>query len=392
LEQTNDLLDILHSALEKPAFDSGYDYHKGFADFQLPLLTQYKQSSQLLALAARVEMRRGNLEGTATHITTLLKLVASQKDERLIISQLVRHAYANEAFGVLWEAMQLPGWTEPQLKQFQDAWGQNHFDQDMATALEMERAMTLDYFRILKSSASARSKAVANAKQSEELMGEGYIRHRNWFIYEHFHMPLWSIAWADQDARLGLDRWTAIIDAERQTRSKSWLKGKPALDAADDWISQMAGVTFGDAPPDLSWYDRYRYAISGNTFSIRGLIVFKTLKIETQKNLALTAIALKRYHLRYGKIPASLPDLKAEFLPELPPDCMIGEPLRYLPNTDGTYLLYSVGTDGKDDGGDAKPTSGKKERYDMWDAPDVVWPWPATPDQISEFEASQSKS
>jgi hypothetical protein len=47
--------------------------------------------------------------------------------------------------------------------------------------------------------------------------------------------------------------------------------------------------------------------------------------------------------------------------------------LHYRLNPDGSYLLYSVGEDGIDDGGDCTPASAPKQ-IDFWTGKDVVWP------------------
>ena len=65
------------------------------------------------------------------------------------------------------------------------------------------------------------------------------------------------------------------------------------------------------------------------------------------RRIVVTAIALERYRLRHKEYPARLSDLTPEFLSKLPIDFMDGKPLRYRPKDDGTYLLYSVGEDGK---------------------------------------------
>ncbi|MGH9428298.1 MAG: hypothetical protein ACRD2L_18595, partial [Terriglobia bacterium] len=145
IHKTRELLDTLKMAFQKPAFDTGFDYKKGFADFEMHLFVEVKKAGELLTAAAQLELKRGRLEDAAAYLNALLSLVERQKNERLIISQLVRHLCANLAFGVTWDALQATGWTEPQLKSFQDSWQRNHFDHDMATALEMERAMSLDY-------------------------------------------------------------------------------------------------------------------------------------------------------------------------------------------------------------------------------------------------------
>jgi hypothetical protein len=68
-----------------------------------------------------------------------------------------------------------------------------------------------------------------------------------------------------------------------------------------------------------------------------------------------------------------LDELVPEFISAVPIDPMDIQPLRYKLNADGTFVLYSVGEDGKDDGGDPTPTDSKSPP-DLWNARDAVWP------------------
>ena len=63
---------------------------------------------------------------------------------------------------------------------------------------------------------------------------------------------------------------------------------------------------------------------------------------------------------------------------------MDGKPLRYALNSDGTYVLYSVGDDGKDDGGDASPAAASKSTYWL-QGRDWVWPQPASEAEIKMY-------
>jgi len=58
---------------------------------------------------------------------------------------------------------------------------------------------------------------------------------------------------------------------------------------------------------------------------------------------------------------------------------MDGQPLRYHVEDSGTWRLYSVGLDGKDDGGDAIPAQPWGKYQNVWDGRDAVWPRPASP-------------
>ncbi len=65
---------------------------------------------------------------------------------------------------------------------------------------------------------------------------------------------------------------------------------------------------------------------------------------------ARTAVAVKRYQLKHGKLPDQLSELSPVFLESPPIDPCDGQPLRMLV-TDQTITIYSVGKDQTDDGG-----------------------------------------
>jgi hypothetical protein len=90
--------------------------------------------------------------------------------------------------------------------------------------------------------------------------------------------------------------------------------------------------------------------------------------------MTLAAIAVNRCQLRHGKLPSSLEALVPEFLAAVPYDYMSAKPLCYRLKNDGSYVLYSVGLDGKDDGGDPTPTPGGTPS--LWGGRDAVWPSP----------------
>jgi hypothetical protein len=113
-------------------------------------------------------------------------------------------------------------------------------------------------------------------------------------------------------------------------------------------------------------------------------------ELEMQHELAVAAIALKRHHLRHGAWAPSLVALVPEFLSRVPRDFMDGGELRYRVNANGTWILYSVGENGVDDGGNPQPSSEKSQTKFFGYGLDAVWPQPATPEEVArEEEASQ---
>jgi hypothetical protein len=113
---------------------------------------------------------------------------------------------------------------------------------------------------------------------------------------------------------------------------------------------------------------------------------------ETVRRLTVTAIALKRYHLQHGVYPATLDDLVPAFLSALPADFMDGKPLRYKLRPDGDFLLYSVGEDGVDNGGDPTPVPPAASTINWLAGRDIVWPRVATPAALAEYQQTATNA
>jgi hypothetical protein len=72
---------------------------------------------------------------------------------------------------------------------------------------------------------------------------------------------------------------------------------------------------------------------------------------QTLVNEAFIACGLERYRLAHGQYPETLDALVPQSAAKLPHDIIGGEPLKYHRTADGRFVLYSVGWNGKDDGG-----------------------------------------
>ena len=109
LEPAREILATLESAVRKPAYDDGFDYDKGFVDFQLAPVAQVRRSCQILSLSVLYALKQGNLEAAHKHLMALVMLSAKQTPEPLIICQLIRQACAALAFNATWQALQAGG-------------------------------------------------------------------------------------------------------------------------------------------------------------------------------------------------------------------------------------------------------------------------------------------
>jgi hypothetical protein len=90
-----------------------------------------------------------------------------------------------------------------------------------------------------------------------------------------------------------------------------------------------------------------------------------TAQNQTLANEAFIACGLERCRLARGQYPETLDALVPQFAEKVPHDVIGGQPLKYHRTADGQFVLYSIGWNGKDDGG----VPGKTMAEGDW-----VWP------------------
>jgi hypothetical protein len=136
-------------------------------------------------------------------------------------------------------------------------------------------------------------------------------------------------------------------------------------------------------------------------FSGKGLgLPARASEAEARRRVAITAIALERYRNRHGFYPATLTNLVPEFLKTTPIDFMDGQPLRYRFAAGDHFVLYSVGLDCADNGGEMAQSDAKRTRapfggngppagFGIGLGTDLVWPRPASPAEIEAQKAAE---
>jgi hypothetical protein len=91
----------------------------------------------------------------------------------------------------------------------------------------------------------------------------------------------------------------------------------------------------------------------------------------TRLQVAAVALAVERFRLANNGLPEQLADLVPRFLPEIPADPYDGQPLRYRKLSPG-FVIYSIGTDGLDDGGKERPRTRRGQEEPSYDITFIV--------------------
>ena len=394
-------IELLHQVLERPQLSFQLDYKQG-VKLLLPHLAPLKGATQKLAAAAVCDLHYGDTGAATTNILTMLGLVQRNASEGLLISHLVRIAMTSIAVAPTWELLQATNVTDAQLAAVQSGWEQMNFFKDAEYAFTMERIWMIDAIQKSRASHEAFQETYGlygSMSGSGMPSGGGWSWPPDWD--EIMGRPrlaigetMWRSSWSHADELYSLHSQQIILETLRtmQTNRSQFYK-------ADSDAMTTRLKTLGVNHAQGAFFRMMKIPDLGGAFGDWGFekTVLKSLRIETARRVVVTAIALKRFQLQHGKLPEVLGELAPKFLPTVPIDPYDGKPLRYQPNPDGTYLLYSIGDDGKDDGGDPtnpSASSGSSEYWQSDHARDWVWPQPATDAEIQKYydgQARQSK-
>jgi hypothetical protein len=241
------------------------------------------------------------------------------------------------------------------------------FCEDLSTVIRWERAWVTDMLT------RARTDALAHA----ELAGLPTL-------------PYWDLINTDPRSaavlaghRLVWPTWISYADERRHLElAQSGLAVTKRLIATQSMLAvqnQMNGMT------NASIRHPALFVASRQTITqVLYLMIRKACENDNRVSLAVCAIALERWRNRDGHYPESLGQLVPEFLAELPRDHIDGKAIRYR-RTDSYFVLWSIGLNGVDEGGDDTPIKSKPLSYHSRN--DLVWPRPASPSEVAAYVA-----
>ncbi|MGH7971335.1 MAG: hypothetical protein ACREIC_21670 [Limisphaerales bacterium] len=331
----------------------------------LPNFIAIRSAVQWLSVHAVYEFHEGRIEAGLGDIEALVGLAQVNRDEYTLVAQMIRIAVAGLGLATTWEGLQAPGWTEAQLQRLQSAWQQVDLADALEKGLSGERAMGEDLWSTLRQTNGLRSTSAVFARP---LLGSANTTNSlASFFSENIYFPVYRMTSIDDDELLYLKTMQGSLDALRSLRTgSSW----PMADRAWD-------RTFGPLLEVTRSLERFRFPFS--TIGVPNFL--KAMSIgahaETERQVTVTAIALKRFQLAHAEAPRTLDALTPDYLASAPRDLMSGRTLRYALRPGTSPLLYSVGTDGVDNGGD--PSSAQQGKLGLWDGRDAVWPEAAEP-------------
>jgi hypothetical protein len=383
--------EILAQIIDRPDLQFDLDYHGGVEMF-LTHLSPLETGASRFSAAAVCDLHRGDPFSATTDARVILALVKATRHEPIVLSQLLRISIATIGFNVTWEILHAPGITDQELAALQRDWTDLDFTTPAEKALEMERASTLATINEWRSS----DEKLRQINGPYAAPGWPPATTGTWldgakaFIKDGWtasRLRAGNTAWRYEksypDELQMLEGFQVLITTLREVKTNGSFQ--VALRHKTASLTRLGFKEHYDSENDLeSYFDL-------NTFFRRftpeaAFFIDRILQAEVAQQMAITAISLERYRLRNGQYPADLTALVPDLVPRVPEDPVDGLPLRYRLEGNRSFLLYSIGSDEVDDGGNPAPED--KSKPPFWaNGRDWVWPRPATPEEIAAFYA-----
>jgi hypothetical protein len=312
VNQNENTLALLHQAagIEKGYYDNGLK--NGFANSVRPPLLQIRENAQLLALATILRAEDQQPGAATTLILDSLGLPRSLERDPMLVSQLNRNAVVGLSCSSLELTLNKTSLSDDQLRRLDDAFREAELSNGLKQSLISERCLGISFYNAMKTNSFAGNVSLSDRFESLYYRVR-YYREGDFLFYLDTMENYLAATDAPYPKRLQLvDQLnTSVVNSRESERAFGIL-------LAADW--------------------KGAFLMAARTHS--------------QLVLSETALAVERYRLAHrDQLPPVLQDLVPAYLAAVPADPFDGKPLRYNRLPKG-YLLYSIGEDGVDNGGE----------------------------------------
>jgi hypothetical protein len=377
LEAEAELREVIHQAMARSDFDGGFPYEQGF--FELPGESSVLlMAGEWLQAEAYMGLMGNDAPAVRRALVSLLRLVHHQRRQPLLIGQLIRYRLVRDALGITIQGLHREGFFSlADLGELREAWARFQLLEGFEQALKLERAIAWQHHQILVTNLVRRAEALEWADVGGEFLDlEEPPAWKRW-ARAHVQEPLWPWLWVEHDIAWSLAHWNRRISVARLAQLTSWKDAAFAISALDVQSGSLTGIDM-DGVKGPRWLDRVRCRFSLGGANLVGDYVFfrNAYRSEVARRMAVVALGVHQFQRVNGRWPERLMEVGGVAMHGAEPiDPMDGRPLRYqaLPEGEG-FRLYSVGTDGKDDGGSVESEDEDEPYGTLFDGEDWVWP------------------
>jgi hypothetical protein len=301
----------------------------------LPHLSLLNQASRTLKYRALAQLALNRSSDAQEDIMLGFYLRDAAQNEPHLIGLLVKIAIHSTIMYPVWEGIADGRWNENQLKEFQEVFSEDNWLRGFKQTMRGERVIWVETVDWL----------ISSRENYKMFFTELLTPLDNPILYH-----LFPNGWVYQN-KLAFCKMIDLFLTDAVNEKNKILD-----------VQQVTSLDIENANLKSSPYHFFA-KIMRSPFSQTSL---KAARAQTVSDRAAIACAIERYRLATGSLPKTLDQLVPSYMETLPHDVINGEPLIYRPEGNRRYLLYSVGSDQSDDGGDFEK--------------DWVWLYEAAPD------------
>ena len=323
----------LRRLLTKPPAGTRYDPADPLNTSGKPSVFVSKRvAAQALAGAVINDLHQERLAAAITNLHTLIRLTRLYDEGGGLVDYMIHVSIGGLAVSGSWEALQFPGWTEPLLAALQTEWLKTEFVSRIVHVVEMERALGVLHYAEFRTNTTESMRSFGLLPAGSSAVDE---------LYSSLYPAFWASVWSKADELRFLETTQPLVsDTRLAMASTNYQELRAAFTNAA--VREQAGQ---------SKFDHLRYPVSSMVVPRWAKASTAVLKYETHRQMAITAVALKRHQLKQGKLPADLSALVPDSLPALPRNFLSSDPLIYERLSDEQFTLRSFGENGQDDRG-----------------------------------------
>ncbi|MDD5199205.1 MAG: hypothetical protein PHC88_05325 [Terrimicrobiaceae bacterium] len=336
------LLDEVREAARRPGTVWPSDYREGFrmrVDHIQPLLAL----GQALSVEARAHLELGDSSAAVADFQLILNLASRCAEPRVVISHLLQQALVRLDVEVVRFGLERHAWTAAALETIQRELAGIPLASGLAMALRGERVIFTEWLPRL------------SAQGIPDVLNLGEPRtkadgSRQWV---GMAWALYPAGWINKDRSAYAESLQPVIE---------WLAGEnsnrpESIVHPDETFRKRMAAPFAPLPELFT------------SMALPALLISVPRAIHAQAMIdeARIACGIERYRLARGSLPATLEALHPEFLSGMPHDPINGGPFHYRVTGADSYILYSVGWNGVDDGGsDKRPSPKAADKAEDW--------------------------
>ena len=304
---------------------------------ELPHLAHLVSLAYLNQFSTALAILDGQTNAPVENIKDILALARTLDEEPLLISQLARLKMIRLVFTTLEQRANASSFIQTELVKLKDLFTHIRTTNTAAYALIGERAMTIPYFRMVKSEALRLNppQDQDDTKQDSPLPCHGPAILR---LIGYYELDYGSYL-------IGMNKAIALLS-----------NAPPDNFSASGYLARVGKES-----------TKRRRTLSGQAMSAYASVPFHEAEAIAHQRIVLLALAVESFRNETGRLPEKLEELVPKFVEEVPEDPFTGLDLEYR-RTKKDYLIYSVGRDREDNGGSEKSDkklSDDKQSYDI---------------------------